>query len=373
MSSENTMPSTTREIVSSMNDKPGTDRRGFLFNNEFMSDVTFLVGPDKQRFYGHKLILINASDHFFDLLQNSRTNEVTLEDVEPSVFLEILRFLYCEKIELTAENVREIYTHSKKWSLEKVLPVVNDFLRQNVDSDNVLEKLMDNRFYGLKSIDEKCLQIICDNPLRYFKQKNFVQLDRVSLKLIVSAKRINCSSDQLMEVVDGWQKTHSEVDVEDLKTAIRSSNPQSTWPMLRFVGEYSRTGPSSYFLFHINSYIRGIKLIGMGIFFKSNEEVVTVTVSIDRVYHSCCNILPQRNCTFKNPCVDTVNIADIFFEPIYLESQRNYKISAAFKTTVKPLSMATFQTYHNYIQIVKDKSSESLSTPIAHFYYQTIY
>lgn len=33
------------------------DRLSVLVNNEFISDVTFLVGPSKKKMYGHKTLL----------------------------------------------------------------------------------------------------------------------------------------------------------------------------------------------------------------------------------------------------------------------------------------------------------------------------
>ncbi|XP_058811254.1 BTB/POZ domain-containing protein 6-like [Topomyia yanbarensis] len=379
MSLENAMPTETRELAATFPvfKKPATNRREILFNNEFMSDVTLLVGPDRQRIHGHKMILISASDHFFELFQNSTINEITLEDVEPSIILELLRFLYCEKIQLTGENVREIYTQSKKWSLEKVLEAVDTFLNQCIDADNVLKKLMENRFYELKSIDETCLQIICDNPFRYFEQKDFAQLDRKSLSLVVSAKRINCSSDQLMDVLDVWQKTHPEEDVDDLRFVIRSSNPHPAWDQLKFFGALSQTSPGRFpfFIKSKNIYFRGIQLTGLGVFFKSRVDTITATVEI--YIHDTKNYVhPPRDYTFKNPCPDTVNTTNIFFEPFEMETNVLYWVSVTFKTLVEQFSIVSHQTYHSQfeLEIFQENPSylRTYPTAVAHFIYKEV-
>ncbi|XP_058827459.1 BTB/POZ domain-containing protein 6-like [Topomyia yanbarensis] len=365
MSSENTMPSTTREIVSPIHHEPGTDRREFLINNGVMSDVTFLVGPDRQRIYGHKLILMSAADHFFGLFQNSKATEIPLEDVEPSVFLDILRFLYCEKIVFTIENAREIYLQSRKWSLEKVMEAAINFLNQYIDSTNVLKVLRENRVYDMKMVEEKCLEIICENPFRYTEQEGFRLLDRESLKLIVTAKTINCSKDQLMGVLDAWQEVQNKEDVADLRAAIKGSNPLFDCDQLRFFG-YLNSGYVPQGSFHLtssNRRVSGIRLIGLGVIYFSQEKNVTVTVSCASGESDI-----EKTCAFRNPCMSTVNVADIFFEHLEIEVGYSISVTVKFSTNVDYFHFAFYELYHRHISI----SSKKITPPIAYFHYKEI-
>ncbi|XP_058826113.1 kelch-like protein 40a [Topomyia yanbarensis] len=144
MSLNDTKSSQNDEITNPM---PAEDRREFLLNNELYSDVTFRVGPHRQPIYGHKIILMCSSKYFFNLFKNANVNTITLKTVERNDFLEILRYVYCEKINLTAENVRAIYRQSKIMSFEMVVKAVVAFLIQNINPDNVLEKMVENCFY----------------------------------------------------------------------------------------------------------------------------------------------------------------------------------------------------------------------------------
>ncbi|XP_058444166.1 kelch-like protein 41 [Malaya genurostris] len=278
-SSETSVPKleiATDPIPSSVQIKTETDRRKFLFNNQFMSDVIFLAGPDKQRIYGHKPILLSASDYFFQLFQNYTANELPVEDSDPNIFLELLRFLYYGKIELTAGNVREIYIESKKFSMEKILEAVENFLNQTIDSKNVLCKLMDNRFYEFKSIEQKCLRIICDDPFSYINQEDFTRLDRKSLGLIVTAKTICCSNDQLLGILDTWQKTNNEENVSDLRLDI-SSKSIVTWKKLLFFGAFSSNPISESLRFTVNKKF-GVKITGIGLYYQPIDEIMKVHV-----------------------------------------------------------------------------------------------
>ena len=74
-------------------------RFAFLFNNEILSDVHFVVGKGEgmQRIPAHKFVLAVGSA-VFDAMFNGRLSthqrEIELPDVEAQAFLALLRFLY---------------------------------------------------------------------------------------------------------------------------------------------------------------------------------------------------------------------------------------------------------------------------------------
>lgn len=74
-------------------------RFAFLFNNEILSDVHFLVGKgdSRQRIPAHKFVLAVGSavfDAMFNGQLSTHQDEIELPDVEPQAFLALLRFLY---------------------------------------------------------------------------------------------------------------------------------------------------------------------------------------------------------------------------------------------------------------------------------------
>lgn len=72
------------------------ERFAFLFNNELLSDVRFIVGKGRQaqRIPAHKFVLA-AGSAVFDAMFNggmaTTSTEIELPDVEPSAFLALLR------------------------------------------------------------------------------------------------------------------------------------------------------------------------------------------------------------------------------------------------------------------------------------------
>nr|XP_023998535.1 BTB/POZ domain-containing protein 1-like [Salvelinus alpinus] len=85
------------------------ERFAFLFNNELLSDVRFIVGKGRQaqRIPAHKFVLA-AGSAVFDAMFNggmaTTSAEIELPDVEPAAFLALLRFLYSDEVHIGPET-----------------------------------------------------------------------------------------------------------------------------------------------------------------------------------------------------------------------------------------------------------------------------
>ena len=71
-------------------------RSAVMFNNELIADVHFIVGSgsNQRRIPAHKYILATGSSVFFAMFYGGlkeERNEITIPDVEPRAFLNLLR------------------------------------------------------------------------------------------------------------------------------------------------------------------------------------------------------------------------------------------------------------------------------------------
>ena len=109
-----TLTNTVSSIISkNLSSEPGwqselasvRERNAVLFNSEYMSDVTFLVGSEDEdsdkertsptRIFAHRYILGSASAVFYSMLYGGlaeKSTEIRLLDVEPQAFLTLLRY-----------------------------------------------------------------------------------------------------------------------------------------------------------------------------------------------------------------------------------------------------------------------------------------
>ena len=124
------------------------ERTAFLFNNSLMSDITFvLTDPDgtQVRVPAHKLVLAIGSPVFEAMFYGElaeKTREIELPDTEPPYLLEFLRFLYCDKPELTTDNVFGVLYLAQKYIVPSLADKCWAFIDENtcvcLESDNAI-------------------------------------------------------------------------------------------------------------------------------------------------------------------------------------------------------------------------------------------
>lgn len=78
-------------------------RLEYLFNNELLSDITFIVGRERKQIPSHKFILSVGSAVFYAMFHGnfaSTKNEIELPDIEPQAFITLLKFLYYDEVNI---------------------------------------------------------------------------------------------------------------------------------------------------------------------------------------------------------------------------------------------------------------------------------
>ncbi|XP_039441269.1 BTB/POZ domain-containing protein 6-like isoform X3 [Culex pipiens pallens] len=156
-------------------DIPLADRFGQLVNNEFAADVFFEVGSSQRLMYGHRSILsvgspvFNAqlNGDFVEARNNSRQHPIVVTDVEEDVFLQILRYIYSANATVNHRNAVELYYASQKYLLIDLRCICENFFNSSLWKENVVTVFNANRKHEFPIVNDCCLEIICDNPLRF--------------------------------------------------------------------------------------------------------------------------------------------------------------------------------------------------------------
>ncbi|XP_058178516.1 kelch-like protein 41 [Anopheles ziemanni] len=322
---------TNQELV--YNEETSTAmRKRSLINNEFLADVVFIVGPDQKRIFAHKLLLVMSSEYFYIMFNGSfaesQTREVVLKEDDPDLFLIILRYIYTDEINLTLENIRDIFNSAQKFRLTELIALVKEYMMNHVVPDSVLRILNENLHYGFPCVNTKCLEMISENPLLYFKHEDFQNIDRPALEMILNLKQINCSDDNLQNALEIWGGCgESNDEIKNLSKIIHEQKRSYNCSKLRLFGQCRIVNEedSEYpedLEFTLVSQ-RPVSLYGLGMFIASPSSIVSVELKI----FDGEDIVVANKYDIINKSVDVTHVANLFFEKVMLFPDHDYKIS----------------------------------------------
>lgn len=187
------------------------ERIAFLFNNEILSDVTFLVGrgAQQQRIPAHKLVL-SCGSAVFDAMFNgtlaTASSEIEVPDVEPAAFLAVLLFLYTDEIQIDPETVMTTLYTAKKYAVAALEKHCVDFLKTNLTSDNAFLLLTQARLFDEPQLASVCLDTIDRFTTEAFNADGFTDIDIDTLMIVLKRDTLHVRESKLFQAVLRWSE-----------------------------------------------------------------------------------------------------------------------------------------------------------------------
>ena len=108
-----------------------SERTKFIFNNELLSDVKFIVpasNESRKMIPAHKFVLAIGSPVFCAMFYGKMaesTDSITLPDCEYDSLLEFFRYLYSDEVNLTGSNVMHVLYLAKKYMVPSLVDKVS--------------------------------------------------------------------------------------------------------------------------------------------------------------------------------------------------------------------------------------------------------
>ena len=191
------------------------DRTSFIFNNELLSDVNFVVPASsgeiemKQMIPAHKFVLAISSPVFFAMFygQMAETkNSIELPDCESGSLLEMFRFLYTDRVNLNGSNVMQVLYLAEKYMVPSLAEKCTKYLRDN----NVFCILPHAQKYEDKDLEDRCWKVIEMETEAALTSDEFVTLQRSVVETLVKRETLNVKEVELFKAVDRWATKESE-------------------------------------------------------------------------------------------------------------------------------------------------------------------
>ena len=145
------------------------ERTAFLFNNSLMSDVELVAeDPDGEtvRIPVHRLVLAISSPVFYRMFYGmfEKKNEIKITDTDSGTLLEFLRFIYCDKVELTTQNVLDVFRIADKYIVPSLVDECRRFLLANITPENACRVLELAKMFDEFALEQACWREIDQRP-----------------------------------------------------------------------------------------------------------------------------------------------------------------------------------------------------------------
>ncbi|XP_074818432.1 BTB/POZ domain-containing protein 19 isoform X2 [Natator depressus] len=171
-----------------------------LVNNPRFSDVTFVVGRERQEVFAHRCILACRCQAFQGMLSQPQPGAqepwppqapLVLSHVQPEVFLAVIEFLYTNSVTLNSLIALEVLTSAVEYGL--------DDLRKAAVT------------YGQMDLQQHCLVFVEDHTREVVQTRGFHELSGAALAVVLQSDRLAIDEPDLIRAVREWAHVSSAV------------------------------------------------------------------------------------------------------------------------------------------------------------------
>ncbi|XP_037031458.1 uncharacterized protein LOC119070979 isoform X2 [Bradysia coprophila] len=183
-----------------------------LVGNTFCSDLLFVINETKEEIPAHKLIVALASPVLHKIVFGNETfppsDIITVDGISRENFMEILLYIYTDRINLNEENVIDIFQKSNYFGLTGIESQCLEYLEMHLCVSTV-PWIYHQLFYSAATdLLNKCLQYIRIQPLEFFASEDFEKISIDELKSVFKLDAIDCTEVDLFDAMIRLSRAH---------------------------------------------------------------------------------------------------------------------------------------------------------------------
>lgn len=179
----------------------------------------------KFRFPAHRLILIASSKYFETFLgskfRQGAEEEIVFKDINANTLKAILTYIYFGRIEITANNVSEIFEAALSMELVGLGRSCGEFWAANFAIENCVKIFLTADKYQLNDLWSRALNFICDR-FEAVPIDDIQEIDAKNFQEILKNDRVTAAEtvvfDRLARWIDKKKAEGGEVDSGLLKS-----------------------------------------------------------------------------------------------------------------------------------------------------------
>lgn len=198
-----------------------------LLENDKLVDCVLKI-KDKE-FPCHRLVLCACSSYFRSIflsdLDETKKREIVLEDVEPGVIGLILKYLYTSKINVTEQNVQDIFAVANMYQIPSIFTVCVSFLQKRLSLSNCLAIFRLGLMLDCPRLAVSARNYACERFQLISKDEDFLQLNATELAAILTNDNLNVETEEaVFEAMMRWvlrDPDSREKELPDLLDCVR--------------------------------------------------------------------------------------------------------------------------------------------------------
>jgi speckle-type POZ protein len=164
-----------------------------LFDGMPLSDVNFNIGG--REFPAHKLILAARSKYFAAMFQHpmreQSTNQIEIEDIEPEVFQEMLRFIYTGRVQVDKmESVAAgLFIAADKYLLDQLKMTCQNHLLGQMTSENCVVLLSTGDLQNPTELLKEAAKFFRRLPSQVMATKRWEKIEEENPRLLCQIQK----------------------------------------------------------------------------------------------------------------------------------------------------------------------------------------
>ena len=194
------------------------ERTTFIFNTELLSDVKFVVPASSGQsetnvIPAHKFVLAISSPVFYAMFYGhlaETKNSIELPDCDYESLLEMFRYLYSDKVNLSGRNVMQVLYLANKYMVPSLAEKCTQYLGRSLKASNVFCILPNAQKFEDKDLEDRCWEEIEKQAEEALKSDEFVTIKRSLVETVVKRDVLNVKEVELFKAVDRWATEESK-------------------------------------------------------------------------------------------------------------------------------------------------------------------
>ncbi|XP_063069651.1 kelch-like protein 41a [Engraulis encrasicolus] len=200
-----------------------------LLNENKFVDCVLKVG--ERSLPCHRLIMAACSPYFRELFfgteeeeknkDKSKVREVVLENTDASVMDMIIKYLYSADIDITEENVQEVFTVATRFQIPSVFTVCANYLMKQLSPVNCLSIYRMGLVLSCPRLAVAARDYVCARFETMCQESEFLELAAHELFAIIGVDGLNVEREELVfETVMRWVRKNKEHRLKVLGDAL---------------------------------------------------------------------------------------------------------------------------------------------------------